>query len=240
MKIAENIQMLELTIRNGQMVIHPTVIFDSNSYVLIDTGMPGLYEEIMDQIKQKTERYSIILTHQDIDHVGSLPHFLRESNGTVDVYAHPEDKPYIDGEIEFLKLRSEVKNAILQPLSEKQRQEFEAAFSNTTPSNVTHEITDGERLPFGGGLIVIHTPGHTPGHISLYHVPSKTLIAGDAMMVINGELMGPSPEVTPDMDTALKSLNRLKEFQIDTVVCYHGGIYKGDITKRLEELTNGK
>jgi glyoxylase-like metal-dependent hydrolase (beta-lactamase superfamily II) len=138
------------------------------------------------------------------------------------------------------KLPAEAKNAILQPLSEKQCQEFEAVFSNTTTSNVTHEITDGERLLFGGGLIVIHTPEHTPGHISLYHEPSKNLIAGDAMMVINGELMGPSPEVTPDMDTAIKSLNRFKEFQIDTLVCYHGGIYNGDITKRLEELTNGK
>jgi glyoxylase-like metal-dependent hydrolase (beta-lactamase superfamily II) len=52
---------------------------------------------------------------------------------------------------------------------------------------------------------VINTPGHTPGHISLYHKPSKTLIAGDAMRVMDGQLLGPAPEQTLDVDTAIKS-----------------------------------
>ena len=42
-------------------------------------------------------------------------------------------------------------------------------------------VEDGEELPFCGGITVIHTPGHTPGHICLYIGQNKTLIAGDAL-----------------------------------------------------------
>jgi glyoxylase-like metal-dependent hydrolase (beta-lactamase superfamily II) len=244
MKITEGIEMLELAVSFGEkrMVIHPTVIFDSNSYVLVDTGMPGYHKEILDLIRQSgiqiNQPHSIILTHQDIDHIGSLPHFMAESTQQLDVYAHRDDKSYIDGEKTFLKLHADTKNVILQSLPEKQRLEYETAFSNSSPANVSHSVTDGERLPFGGGLIVIHTPGHTPGHISLYHEPSKTLIAGDAMIVSNGELLGPNPDNTPDMETALKSLHKFKNFSIETVICYHGGIFKDNINKRIEELTS--
>jgi glyoxylase-like metal-dependent hydrolase (beta-lactamase superfamily II) len=244
MKIAECIEMLELTMEvlGKPMIIYPTVIQDSHSYVLVDTGMPGYHKEIMNLIRQSgieaSEPHSIILTHQDIDHVGSLPHFLAESSQQVDVYAHEDDKSYIDGELTFLKLPPDIKHAILQPLLKKQRLEYEAAFSNFTPANVSHVVEDGERLPFGGGLVVIHTPGHTPGHISLYHEPSKTLIAGDALLIHEGELLGPTPGNTPDMDTAIRSLQKFKNFEIDTIICYHGGVFKGDIPKRIDELTS--
>lgn len=242
MKIANGIEMLELSISIGEykMIIYPTIIYDSTSYVLVDTGIPGNYQEIVKLIRQAgigpNEPHSIILTHQDIDHVGSLPQFLTNSSQQVDVYAHKDDKAYIDGEIPFLKLNEEKKRTVLQPIPEKHRLDFETAFSNSTPANVTHSVTDGERLPFGGGLIVIHTPGHTPGHISLYHEASKTLIAGDALVVHNGELLGPNPNNTPDMDTALKSLHQFKNYPIETVICYHGGIFNNHVNKRIEEL----
>jgi glyoxylase-like metal-dependent hydrolase (beta-lactamase superfamily II) len=244
MKIAEGIEMLELTMEvlGRSMVIYPTVIQDSHSYVLVDTGMPGYHKEIMDLIRQSgieaSEPHSIILTHQDLDHVGSLPHFLAENSLQVDVYAHEDDKSYIDGELAFLKLPPDIIQAILQALPEKQRQEYEAAFSNTTPANVSHIVADGERMPFGGGLVVIHTPGHTPGHISLYHEPSKTLIAGDALLIHEGKLLEPNPENTPDMDMAIRSLQKFKNFEIDTIICYHGGVFKGNIPNRIDELTS--
>jgi glyoxylase-like metal-dependent hydrolase (beta-lactamase superfamily II) len=242
MKIANGIEMLELTMNVGgnPMLIHPTVVYDSNSYVLIDTGLPGYYKEIMELIHQSgfqtSKLHSIILTHQDIDHIGGLPQFLIESKRQLDVYAHEADKPYIDGEKPLIKLTPERKAMLLQLLPEEQRQQFESVFSHSTQANVNLRLAGGEMLPFGGGMTVIHTPGHTPGHISLYHQPSKTLIAGDAMIVDNGELLGPKPSVTPDMETALKSLQKLTEFPIETVICYHGGIYKNNINQRLAEL----
>ncbi|MEC0148736.1 MBL fold metallo-hydrolase [Paenibacillus alginolyticus] len=246
MKIADGIEMLELTIDilGRSMVIYPTVIHDSHSYVLVDTGMPSSHKEIIDLIRQSgieaSEPHSIILTHQDLDHIGGLPQFIVNSSQQVNVYAHEDDKSYINGELPFLKLPLDIKHTILQSLPEKHRLESEAAFSNSTPTNVSHVVTEGERLPFGGGLEVIHTPGHTPGHICLYHEPSKTLIAGDALLIEEGQLMGPKPENTPNMDEAIRSLQKLKDFEIDSIICYHGGVFRGDIPQRINELTSNQ
>ncbi|SFA75685.1 Metallo-beta-lactamase superfamily protein [Cohnella sp. OV330] len=51
---------------------------------------------------------------------------------------------------------------------------------------VNQIIADGDEIPVLGGVVVIHTRGHTPGHISLYLKQSKTLIAGDAFMIEEG------------------------------------------------------
>jgi glyoxylase-like metal-dependent hydrolase (beta-lactamase superfamily II) len=242
MKIAEGLKILPISLGVGDrtMVIHPVVAYDADSFVLIDTGMPGCYETILNLVKEAgfpaSRLHSVILTHQDIDHVGSLPQFLAEASQPLDVYAHAGDKPSIDGEAPFLKLPPQMRDSILQALPEKRREEFEQVFSPSSKANVTHVAADGEVLPFGGGLRVIHTPGHTPGHICLYHEASQTLIAGDAMVVENGELQGPRAQVTPDMEATLRSVKKLAELPIETVICYHGGIYKGDVKKRLEEI----
>ena len=57
-------------------------------------------------------------------------------------------------------------------------------------------------------------------------------------MAANGELLGPSPQATPDMETALKSIKKFTKFDIQTVICYHGGVYKEHANKRLAELAN--
>lgn len=88
----------------------------------------------------------------------------------------------------------------------------------------------------GGGMVVIHTPGHTPGHISLFLPADHLLIAGDALRVEDGELEGPSPKATPDMSRATASLRKLLAYPIDRVFCYHGGLSKPGALARLWEL----
>ncbi|WP_317618381.1 MBL fold metallo-hydrolase [Paenibacillus sp. PL91] len=117
------------------------------------------------------------------------------------------------------------------------RIQFENIFVRPSKPNVTRLLADGETLPIGGGLTVIHTPGHTPGHISLYHQASKTLIAGDALVIQNGELQGSSPYSTVNMEQALRSLEKFKPFDIEAVICYHGGLLRGNINKRIADLT---
>ena len=73
-----------------------------------------------------------------------------------------------------------------------------------------------------GPMELLHTPGHSPGHLSAYLPEAKVLVAADAMVSEDG-LAGPKEVYTPDMDTAVESVGRLADLDVETVVCYHGG-----------------
>ena len=75
-----------------------------------------------------------------------------------------------------------------------------------------------------------------PGHISIYIKTSKTLIAGDALVIENNKLAIANPQYTLDMVAAKKSIIKLMNYEIDRIICYHGGVYKNDIKKSLSSI----
>ena len=92
----------------------------------------------------------------------------------------------------------------------------------------------------GGGTIALHTPGHTPGHLCLYVKRPKVLIAGDALNVEEGKLIGPRAQFTADLAVALRSVEKLARYDIESVICYHGGIYNNaDVNQRIAEIARG-
>jgi glyoxylase-like metal-dependent hydrolase (beta-lactamase superfamily II) len=101
---------------------------------------------------------------------------------------------------------------------------------------VNRVIADGEELPYGGGVTVIRTPGHTLGHICLYHAKSKTLVSGDALNLVDGQLTGPNPLHTHDLPRAVESLKKLAEYDIERVICYHGGVLDGEANVHIARL----
>lgn len=246
MQVYTGLEMLEIsavTLRHVQ-VIHPTLIWDHDTVVLVDTGYPGqlpLIREAMRNAGLPLDRLNkIIVTHQDIDHIGSLPAILSESVQAVEVVANAIEVPFIQGEKTLLKLTpvaiAEAMRALPTDVPEQWRQAFKTTLEHPPTAKVNTTVIDGETLPYCGGISVIDTPGHTPGHISLYHKPSKTLIAGDAMTVVDGQLFGANPQHTLDNNLAKQSLKKLTTYDIDAVVCYHGGLYRGDTNQRILEL----
>jgi glyoxylase-like metal-dependent hydrolase (beta-lactamase superfamily II) len=246
MKIANGVEALDVSVNmmGRQMVIHPTLLWDEDEVILVDTGMPGQLAEIraaMEHAGVPFDKLSkVILTHQDLDHIGGLPAILKAVDHPVEVLAHQEDKPYIEGDKPPLKMNPERVAKMLESVPAEQRQRVQALFGTPITAKVDKTVEDGEVLPYCGGITVIFTPGHTPGHISLYLHESKTLITGDALVAANGELLGPNPEVTPDMETALKSLKKFTKYDIETVICYHGGVYKENANQRLAALAEGQ
>lgn len=250
MHIASGIEMLEITaqVMGGSDTIYPTLLWDENSAVLVDTGFPGLlpkFKEALTEAHVPWEQLrTIIITHQDLDHIGSLPALLSEECLGLTVLAHEVEKPYIEGERMLLKHTPEAlaaAEAMIPPhVPEEWRRAFLSVLSHPPKGRVDQTLEDGEILPFAGGITVIHTPGHSPGHLSLYHHDSRTLIAADALTVQGGELHGPTPSATPDMKLALSSLTKFAEYEIDTVICYHGGIYRGNANKRIAEIAEAR
>lgn len=205
MEIAKGVEMLQLEFQ--EFVIHPILLWNDEMAVLIDTGFPGQIEDI--QVKMEKVGVSfdklkvVILTHQDIDHIGSLPELLQRCRSNIKVYAHELDKPYIEGDLPLLK---------------------DGNVENRPKGKVSDTVIDGQELPYCGEILILHTPGHTPGHISLYLKQSKILIAGDSMYSVNGMLGGIHAPTTINIKEAKQSLKKYLNLHIESVVCYHGGI----------------
>lgn len=242
MQIVNGVEMLTLEMSMGAPSnIHPTLLWDEEMVILIDAGVPGQQDAIREEFKKAGVDWDkmnlVILTHQDIDHVGSLPEILAQSKHPIEVLAHELEKPYIQGDVTHYKFNRERFGPRLASLPDEQRKPLEYLMDNFPKSKVDKTFVDGDVLPYCGGITILFTPGHTPGHVSLYLNAHKVLIAGDAMTAANGKLAGPIPSATPDMELALKSLHRFKEFDIEKVICYHGGLVTENVNAQITKLT---
>ncbi|WP_328702200.1 MBL fold metallo-hydrolase [Alicyclobacillus suci] len=211
---------LTCDMQGRQMVIHPTLLWDEENVILVDTGFPGMLPAIQREMEQAGvpfERLNkIIFTHQDFDHIGGAPEIRAAAAQQIEVLAHELDKPYIEGDKPLIK--------------------FDASRGEPPKVKVDTTIADGQVLPYLGGLTVIFTPGHTPGHISLYHAKSRTLVTGDAIISENGKLLGPNEAFTPDVDEAWRSIAHFSDFDIETALCYHGGICNQNVNEQFAEF----
>jgi glyoxylase-like metal-dependent hydrolase (beta-lactamase superfamily II) len=241
MKIGERAEALEISMGffGNERIIHPAVLWDDGEgATLIDTGLPGQAPLIRQKLSGLglglKDIRRILLTHQDIDHIGSAQALVEASGARV--LAHEADAPYISGERKLLKLDVPRLEARLAALPESEREQARRLIDPLPSVRVDQILKGGEELPFHGGVLVIHTPGHTPGHVCYYLRSQRLLIAGDALRVDGGALMGPSPTATPDMAKALASLAALRKLPIEGVLCYHGGFFRGNPAGRLREL----
>jgi glyoxylase-like metal-dependent hydrolase (beta-lactamase superfamily II) len=104
------------------------------------------------------------------------------------------------------------------------------AIQKSTGYDVKHVVKGGERLPDCGGIEVLHTPGHTAGHISLHLPRIKTLIAGDAIVSAGEHLVVSPTYLSADPDAAAESVRRLLAMNLDLerLLVGHGDdIYEG-------------
>lgn len=235
MKVSDDLYLLEVPMPLGETVsiMNLSLVADPvGGLTLIDTGLPGQADLIAEKIYAEgfdvAEVQRVVLTHQDIDHVGSLS-ALVDLLG-VPVIAHATEVPYIDGRMTPIKFPTPERLA--------QNPAMAAIMAHYRPVGVDRAVADGEVLRDVAGAVVIATPGHTPGHIALYLPGSKTLIAGDSMVAENGVLEGPRERATPNMPQAMESIRRFLDVDIDTIVCYHGGLVtdnpRGQIQRILE------
>ena len=232
MRVAEDVYVLPIPrgSREADGFLNITLILDEeNGNTLVDAALPDQIEAISAALVEAGievgDLRRIIFTHQDLDHVGSGAALVRPSGARV--LAHPADVPYIDGSLRPLKVTPEMF---------ERRPQMREVLERLEPVGVDERVEDGTRLDVAGGTRVISTPGHTPGHISLYLERSKVFIAGDTLTAERGSLKGPNPSMTLEMSTALQSIRRLADLEVDTMVCYHGGVVGEDANGQLRRV----
>ena len=93
--------------------------------------------------------------------------------------------------------------------------------SGFAPLEVDETFSDGEVLAVGGGLQVVHTPGHTPGHSSFLHPRSGVLFTSDALFNVRG-LRYSFASACTDVRLSRDSAVRLGELDYEVAGFTHG------------------
>ncbi len=214
----------------------------SGDWALVDCGLPYSTGRIRRWAEQHYGRppESILLTHGHFDHTGALEELADEWN--VPVYAHPLERPYLIGESPYPPPDPTVGGGLMALLCK---------LYPRGPVNVGARL---RMLPEDGSVPGftewrwIHTPGHTPGHVSFFREEDGTLLVGDAFTTTKQEsflaasletpeLHGPPSYFTTDWDAARDSVERLAALAPSAVAAGHGRPLAGDdVPDRLRKL----
>ncbi len=152
------------------------LIDEPDGLTLIDTGLARHFKVTMQTIKRldrsPVDLKRIILTHSDGDHIGALADLKAICGARA--YASPIEAQAIEQARPSRELKLQGLKAQLFKLAQP--------LFKTIPAHIDELLEDGQVLPVLGGLRVINTPGHTPGHISLYAPAVQLLFCGDALV----------------------------------------------------------
>jgi glyoxylase-like metal-dependent hydrolase (beta-lactamase superfamily II) len=222
----------------------------SQKWALVDAGLKWSAPKIKKMAHQlfgDTPPAVIILTHGHFDHVGALPTLLKEWD--VPVYAHTLELPYLTGYSAYPPADPTVGGG------------FFASMAWTYPmgpidiSEHVYALHDNGNVPELPEWRYLHTPGHAPGHISLYRERDKLLIAGDAFVTtipesafyaLSGKkhLSGPPKYLTCNWASAKLSVLKLAALDPEIAATGHGQPMQGPemrtalhtLSRRFEKL----
>ncbi len=218
---------------------------DATGWVLVDTGLQTSGAKIKAMAEQVfgstgSRPQAIVMTHGHFDHRGALLQLAEEWG--VPIYCHHQEWPYLTGKASYPPPDPSVGGGLMALMS--------FAYPKD-PINVEDHLNE---LPADGSLPGldewrwIHTPGHTPGHISLFRERDGVLIAGDAFVTTMQEsaisviiqkrvIWGPPKYFTPDWGAAARSVRELAALEPSVIVTGHGqAMYGDEARKALRKL----
>jgi glyoxylase-like metal-dependent hydrolase (beta-lactamase superfamily II) len=239
-EIAPNVFCLPVSIANVYFIGPP-----GGPWTLVDTGTPGHAR----QIRQAAESLygvdarprAVLLTHRHMDHAGNaldLANFW-----DVSVFAHPLEVPYLTGQSKYPPLDPTV-GGFLAMLGRF------ISVPSVDLSGRVRALEAGREAPGLAGWEWHHTPGHAPGHVVFFRRRNGTLLAGDALTIMNLDssfasvlrlqrVCGPPTPSTPDWRRARESVEFLAELRPLTIACGHGvPMQGGKAVMQLAELAS--
>src|SRR6478752_7264985 len=188
---------------------------DDGQVTLVDMGLPSSGPKVIAALgaigAAPADVTRLLLTHAHPDHAGGAAHVARETGRGFTI--HHDDAAYAVEGSSPPRDRSFLLGRLFDRFSRPGR-DFE-------PLTVEREMVDGEVLPVAGGLRVVHTPGHSPGHVSFLHEPTGVLITGDALFNWRG--IGWSiPFFCSDFRMSQQTAQRFTELDFSVAAFTHG------------------
>ncbi|MEH7120340.1 MBL fold metallo-hydrolase [Neobacillus vireti] len=218
----------------------------TGDFVLVDAGMPGSADEIISVTEERfganSRPKAIILTHGHFDHVGAVIELVKHWD--VPVYAHQMEMPFLTGQKSYPEPDPTVEGGLVAKMS--------PMFPNEPidlGNNVQPLPSDGT-VPYMQEFKWIHTPGHSPGHVSLFREKDRALIVGDAFVTVKQEYLykvltqeqeisGPPRYLTTDWEAAKESVMKLEALKPSVAITGHGLPMSGELLESsLGKLVN--
>ncbi len=234
-EITRGVAALPISIANVYFVGEP-----GERWTLVDAGVPDRADDILEAAKERYGKNArpeaILLTHGHFDHAGSARQLAEAWD--VPVYAHPLEMPFITGRSKY-------------PPPDPTVGGFLAMLSRFFPHKPIDLGKHVRELPMDGaipgmnGWRMIHTPGHTPGHVAYFRERDGVLLAGDALATVDldsafavitkkKEFNKPPAPMTIDWTAARHSVNQLAGLRPNVVGCGHGNpITKGNVAAQF-------
>lgn len=187
---------------------------DDGSVTLVDTGVKKAPPRIVAGLaaigRHPRDVQRIVLTHAHPDHAGGAAEMARRTGAPVSI--HDGDRSWCEAGEVLAKPRETT------PLGRLMMRLSKPTFEAFAPGPALH---DGEVLPVAGGLRVVHTPGHSPGHVALMHEPSGVLITGDSIFNVLRLRISPK-SLCADFQMTRQTAHRLGELEYDVAAFTHG------------------
>lgn len=196
-------------------------------FVLVDSGTPGNEKKILRAVREHLGKNAtpcaIVLTHGHFDHSGSALALARRWG--VRIHVHRLELPFVDGTNHYPPADPAVGGFLAQMMRFAPNQKIDLS-----PHVTALRLSE---LPWLAGWKIIETPGHSPGHISLFRPADGTLIAGDAFATMDldsavavmsrrQQVSRPPAVFTPDWQSAERSVRRLAELDARVLAAGHG------------------
>lgn len=203
--------------------------------VLVDTGHPGSAPGVVDALTSVGYGLHgirhILVTHCHADHSGSLAD-LKAMTGAR-VYMHVRDAALV--------ARGRAKRRLVRTPGLINRIRFRAVRrlpSEIAPVVVDETVYDGSEIPVAGGIRVIHTPGHTEGHVAFLAKRHKVAFVGDAAANVAG-FLGLMPAYE-HLRQGVYSLRHLSRHDFEVACFGHGLSIRTRAAERFRRMWGGR
>jgi len=197
---------------------------DDGQVTVLDMGLPRSAPKVLAALTAigsgPSDVTRLLLTHAHQDHAGGAAAVAAATGRTVAV--HADDAHYAR-----TGTNTPRDSRLGRLLARVDRTPFRAV-------EVGQELHDGELLPIAGGLRVIHTPGHSPGHAAYLHEPTATLVTGDSIFNVLG-LRWSFRAFCSNFRMSQRTALRLAEIDYRTAAFTHGP----EIATRPREAIRG-
>lgn len=198
----------------GDFINSFAFVDDDGQVTLVDCGLRRAPARIVAGLagigRRPADVTRILLTHAHGDHAGGARAMVEQS-GADGVDIHEADAEYIRAGHNAPGADTTVGRLL--------NRGGPASFD---PAAIGEVLTDGQVLPIAGGLRVLHTPGHSPGHVSLLHEDSGVLITGDAIFNMGARMVWPLATICSDAAQNKRSAHVLGELDYSVAAFTHG------------------